>query len=91
MFELDLIAAAIIYWQAREMARLLKNPPEEIAAINPSLVAHISPINWENVVLYRVPRTFVCKCTVGAERSTKRLFPCFSCGNIVFLSMISVE
>ena len=49
---LTLIAAAIIYWQAQEMARLLKNPPKEIAALNPSLVAHISPISWENVVLY---------------------------------------
>ena len=49
---LTLIAAAIIYWQAQEIARLLNDPPEDIATIDPSLVAHISPINWENVVLY---------------------------------------
>ena len=49
---LTLIAAAIIYWQAREMAKLLKNPSEEISAIDPKLIAHISPISWDNVVLY---------------------------------------
>ena len=49
---LTLIAAAIIYWQAQEIARLLNDPPEKIATIDPSLVAHISPINWANVVLY---------------------------------------
>jgi len=49
---LTLIAAAIIYWQAREMAELLKNPSEEISAIDPKLISHISPISWDNVVLY---------------------------------------
>lgn len=49
---LTLIAAAIIYWQAREMAKLLKNPSEEISTIDPKMIAHISPISWDNVVLY---------------------------------------
>jgi TnpA family transposase len=47
-----LIMAAIIYWQAKEISRIVKeyNPEEE--SIDLSLLAHISPIEWSNVILY---------------------------------------
>jgi hypothetical protein len=43
--------AAIIYWQAKEISRIVKeyNPKE---GIDLSLLAHISPIEWSNVILY---------------------------------------
>jgi hypothetical protein len=41
--------AAIIYWQAKEISRIIKeNSPEE-AGIDIMLLAHISPIAWSNV------------------------------------------
>ena len=47
-----LIMAAIIYWQAKEISRIIKeNNPEE-AGIDIMLLAHISPIAWSNVILY---------------------------------------
>ncbi len=42
---LTLIAACVIYWQAREITRLLKKH-------DPELITHISPIGWDNVILY---------------------------------------
>ncbi len=47
-----LIMAAIIYWQAREISRIVKEYNPEEAGIDISLLAHISPIEWSNVVLY---------------------------------------
>ena len=43
--------ACIIYWQAKEMSRILRegNLPEWVDL---SMIKHISPIGWENVVLY---------------------------------------
>ena len=48
---LTLIMACIIYWQAKEMSRILRegNIPEWVDL---SMIKHISPIGWENVVLY---------------------------------------
>ena len=48
---LTLIMACIIYWQAKEMSRILRegNLPEWVDL---SMIKHISPIGWENVVLY---------------------------------------
>ncbi len=51
---LTLILACIIYWQAREMERVI----DEFEAgsvkfdIDFSLLEHISPIGWDNVLLY---------------------------------------
>jgi hypothetical protein len=42
----------IIYWQAREISRIVKEYNPEEAGIDISLLAHISPIEWSNVVLY---------------------------------------
>jgi hypothetical protein len=49
---LVLILAAIIYWQILEIDRVLRHcdPAEE--GVDPSLLTHISPIGWDNVVLY---------------------------------------
>ena len=47
-----LIMAAIIYWQAREISRIVKEYNPEEACIDISLLAHISPIEWSNVILY---------------------------------------
>jgi TnpA family transposase len=49
---LTLILACIIYWQAREIDRVLNECDPEGNGINVSLLEHISPIEWENVVLY---------------------------------------
>ncbi len=43
--------ACVICWQAKEITRVLEQhevPPE----LNLSLIEHISPIGWENIVLY---------------------------------------
>ena len=45
-----LILAAIVYWQASELARIL--PECGVEETEPSLVRHISPISWNNVILY---------------------------------------
>ena len=49
---LTLILACIIYWQAKEIGRVIAecNPEEE--GVDTSLLEHVSPIEWENVVLY---------------------------------------
>ena len=49
---LVLILAAIIYWQIREIDTVLRHwdPGEE--GIDPALLPHISPIGWDNVILY---------------------------------------
>jgi len=49
---LTLILACIIYWQAREIARVLSQYRPEEDGIDPVLLEHISPIEWDNVVLY---------------------------------------
>jgi TnpA family transposase len=47
-----LIMAAIIYWQAKEISRIAKDYNPEEAGIDLSQLAHISPIEWSNVILY---------------------------------------
>jgi TnpA family transposase len=49
---LTLILACIVYWQAREIDRVLNECDPEGNGINVSLLEHISPIEWENIVLY---------------------------------------
>ena len=49
---LTLILACIIYWQAGEINRVLRESDLEEEGIEPAMVAHISPIEWDNVVLY---------------------------------------
>ncbi len=48
---LTLVMACIIYWQAKEIHRVIQThpPPEHIGL---KLLSHISPVSWENVILY---------------------------------------
>jgi TnpA family transposase len=47
-----LIMAAIIYWQAREISKVIQEHDPEEAGIDVSLLAHVSPIGWSNVIIY---------------------------------------
>ena len=47
-----LIMACIIYWQAREINRVLMECEPEAAGVDLSLLENISSIGWENVILY---------------------------------------
>jgi TnpA family transposase len=47
-----LIIAAITYWQAKEISKVIKENDPEAAGIDISLLAYISPIEWSNVILY---------------------------------------
>ena len=45
------ILAAVVYWQIREIERVLGDiDPEDDVPVD--LLSHISPISWDNVVLY---------------------------------------
>ena len=44
--------ACIIYWQAKEMTRVLKENDAESNDLDLSLLEHVSPVGWNNVVLY---------------------------------------
>jgi len=48
---LTLVLACIIYWQAKEIHRVIQThtPPENIDL---DLLSNISPISWKNVILY---------------------------------------
>lgn len=48
---LTLVLASIIYWQAKEIHRVIQThtPPEHIDL---SLLSNISPISWKNIILY---------------------------------------
>jgi hypothetical protein len=47
-----IIVAAIIYWQAKEISRVIKESDPEAAGIDVTLLTHVSPIEWTNVILY---------------------------------------
>ena len=49
---LTLVMACIIYWQAREINRVIQDHTFESDDIDLSLIKHISPIAWENIILY---------------------------------------
>ena len=49
---LNLILACIVYWQAREISRVLSQCDPVANGIDTSLLEHVSPIEWDNVVLY---------------------------------------
>ena len=46
---LTLIMACIIYWQARDISRLVADPD---FPFDPNLIQHVSLIEWHNIVLY---------------------------------------
>jgi TnpA family transposase len=47
-----LLITAITYWQAKEISRVITEHDPDAAGINISLLSHISPIEWSNVILY---------------------------------------
>jgi TnpA family transposase len=49
---LTLILACVIYWQAKEISRVVRCCNPESAQIEVSLLEHVSPIEWDNVILY---------------------------------------
>src|SRR5271170_1101804 len=49
---LTLILACIVYWQAREISRVLRHGDPIDNGVDLSLLEHVSPIEWDNVVLY---------------------------------------
>ena len=49
---LTLILACVIYWQAREISRVVHWCQSEDDQIDIALLEHISPIEWDNVILY---------------------------------------
>ena len=49
---LTLILACIVYWQAKEIGRIIAECNPEESGIDISLLEHISPIEWQNIVLY---------------------------------------
>ena len=49
---LTLILACIIYWQAKEISRVLQSYDLKENNIDGSLLEHVSPIEWDNVILY---------------------------------------
>ena len=48
---LTIILAAIVYWQAKEIHRVLLDCPPEIE-FDLSLLKHVSPITWDNLIIY---------------------------------------
>lgn len=49
---LTLVMACIIYWQAKEVNRVIQEHMPDDEDIDLALIKHISPIAWENVILY---------------------------------------
>ena len=49
---LTLIMACIVYWQAKEITRILSEYNLESKGLDLSLLKHISPVGWDNVILY---------------------------------------
>ena len=49
---LTLILACIVYWQAKEIERVITECDPQGSGIDISLLEHVSPIEWENIVLY---------------------------------------
>ena len=49
---LTIIMACIVYWQVKEIGRVIQECDPQAANIDLSLLEHISPIEWENVILY---------------------------------------
>ncbi|MDA1116389.1 MAG: Tn3 family transposase, partial [Bacteroidetes bacterium] len=49
---LTLILACVIYWQAKELDQLVNSVEFKEMGFDPDLIQHISPVGWDNVVLY---------------------------------------
>ena len=49
---LTLILACVIYWQAKEISRVVRWCKPADGDIDVALLGHVSPIEWDNVILY---------------------------------------
>ncbi|MGO9055797.1 MAG: hypothetical protein ACLQU2_00180 [Candidatus Binataceae bacterium] len=49
---MTLILACILHWQAREISRVLSQHEPVANGVDLTLLEHVSPIEWDNVVLY---------------------------------------
>ena len=49
---LTLILACIVYWQAREISRVLSQCDPIANGMDLSMLEHVSPIEWDNIVMY---------------------------------------
>lgn len=49
---LTLIMGCVIYWQARQLDRLTQTKEFIDQGFNSTLLQHISPVGWDNIVLY---------------------------------------
>ena len=67
---LNLILACIVYWQASEISRVLNQCDPVANGIDLSLLEHVSPIEWDNVVLYG--QYILDRKLVRHRRRTKR-------------------
>ena len=42
----------MIYWQAKEISRVVRSCQPEGEKLDITLLEHVSPIEWNNVILY---------------------------------------
>jgi TnpA family transposase len=49
---LTLILASVIFWQAREIERVVATQDATVDGVDVAMLEFISPIEWENVLLY---------------------------------------
>jgi len=48
---LTIILDSIIYWQAKEISKVINECKPENSDIGLSLIEHVSPIGWDNVIV----------------------------------------
>jgi hypothetical protein len=63
--------ACIVYWQAWENSQVLNECDPVANGIDLSLLEHVSPIEWDNVVLYG--QYILDRKLVRHRRRTKRV------------------
>lgn len=49
---LTLIISCIIYWQAKEISRIIEAYGNELDEQTLAMLPHVSPIGWDNIILY---------------------------------------
>jgi hypothetical protein len=42
--------AAIVYWQTKEMKRVIDEHGQHLDELALSMLAHVSPVSWDNVL-----------------------------------------
>lgn len=49
---LTLIMSCIVYWQAKEIGRIMTDSSDQLDDLMIAMIVHISPIGWDNLILY---------------------------------------